>query len=340
MRVTTTGFTETFKRQTNDSLYRQYQLQDKIASGLAFTKASDNPTSFALLKFQQTQQAETIGFEGATTEAKLQATRNYEAMADLQRTMSRANELVQRANGVTGSEGTRALGQEMQTLITQIQAIANRSYDGYFAFGGTQNLAPITDPGTGPLGYTYNPAVTTNNLKTIQIAANSTAVDVQIFAGIAVGANANLANSIAANPATGYNITSDFVGFLVKAGAAGQAAGTDTSGGVDIIAFLQNASTSLLAGTAINENQRNDLLRAGNYVAEYVGKTSATLAQFDLNKQSLNSVKQTGLERIANLSEADLPGLSTDLARTQQAYQGALASGSKLLQISLLDFLR
>lgn len=338
MRVTTTGFTETFKRQTNDSLYRQYQLQDKIASGLAFTKSSDNPTSFALLKFQQTQQSETIGFEGATTEAKLQATRNYEAMADLQRTLSRANELMQRSNGAVGSEGLKAIGAEMETLLSTVQSVANRNYDGYYSFGSTNNSQPV--PTSTFASVTYG---TGNGLvKQIQVAPNSNAVDVAILAGEPAAALVG---------AAGPPFTTSFIdtapiaatqeGFLVKSGATGSAAGSTTVGnGVDILGFIHSAATTLKNGLAVTQDQRVNMLRAGEYIAEYVGKTSATLAQFDLNKQALNSVKQTGLERIANLSEADLPGLSTDLARTQQAYQGALASGSKLLQISLLDYLR
>ncbi len=368
IRVTNSMFTDQFRNEINSSLTLQANIQNQISSGLAFTQPSDSPLSFSLLKQQETSQTETNGYLTATSEASNEATTNSNAMSSLQNVMTQAGSLAtQGVNTTLGSEGLIALGTEMATLVDQVQSIANQNENGYYSFGGTQNQPPVN--ASTPPGYNTG-VVTNNNLKSIQIAANSNPVNVQIFSGSVDYTNAAyaafgptqsaapeggappstvLAQTFATTavlPATATN-GSSMAGFLVKAGitdpnaitAAGGNPADPNAGGVDILGFLRNAAYTLSQGQALSTAQLQNITRASNYISEYVGQTTATLAQFGLNQQSLNTLKTSNEVQISTLSSANLAALSTDLSSAQVSYQGALDSGAKILQMSLLDYL-
>jgi flagellar hook-associated protein 3 FlgL len=306
MRVTSSFFPATLKSQLGTLQAEQQRLQTQLATGLRVTQASDDPTAFAA--------AQRLGERQALSEAQLESTRsardlgnyNHAALADLQRLLSRANELVTRSGGISGPEERRILGFEMEAITDQVVSTINRQRDGTYLFGGTANVAPVVVTSAGPPPvYAYNPA--SNGAVTRSQISDASTVD------------------------TGF-----------AAGRAGAFDGILVGGGVDALAALQSARNLLLSGAEVPAGSPTavQLRGAGDRISEFVGRSAARLSVLDLNEQNLRSRIQNGAVRLAEHTQANLTDVVTDLQRVQLNYQAALQSGASILNMSLMNYLR
>jgi flagellar hook-associated protein 3 FlgL len=101
---------------------------------------------------------------------------------------------------------------------------------------------------------------------------------------------------------------------------------------------------------SIADNLRNNpAALAGdlNNLDAAIGKVSTELASVGTRYNELMQLGQTATDRqmtltaqLSDVEDIDLPKTITDLQLQQVAYQAALAATAKVIQPSLLDFLR
>ena len=328
MRVTSNLFPETFKTQTQYLQTRQLDLQRQVATGLRIEKSSDDPVAFQFAQVASQSSAAAKAYLTANAEATSTAEYNYQGMSDLYRLVTRAQELGARATNAYGKSDLSAMGAEMSGILDQIAGIANRQKaDGSYLFGGTNNIAPVLKNGTvtvtSPLGgtltldnYDYNSSANyTNTVTKVDIAKN-----VSVQTGIIAGASNTNGGA------------SSFSGFLSD--------GTGLDAG-DLLATVQSMRDKLYAGTPLTDQPEWDSIRTqSNRISEFVGRTAAQIAAFDTNKAALQEQMRFNTQRIGDATDVSLTDAISELNKVQLHYQGALQSGSRILQTSLLDFLR
>jgi flagellar hook-associated protein 3 FlgL len=229
--------------------------------------------------------------------------------------MGNANELLQQARriAVQGASGTltkkdmELLAQQVDSIIDGMVDVGNTSLGGKYIFAGSAiNTRPFTrDPATGAVIYH----------------GNNKKVERAVFYGSVVQVNINIDPNVNPNSeelflnegSSGPNIFSPLF-HLRDALDSGDYAGVDSAlGEIDIsLNWLMQHRVKAGALTTCLENLKNQM--------------------------SDNEVRVTGV--LSGLQDSDIAKASIGFSQKQLSYQAALSAGARMLQTSLLDYLR
>lgn len=169
--------------------------------------------------------------------------------------------------------------------------------------------------------------------------ANTRYLDRPIFAG-----NAQVPNAY--DPATGawLGSSNDSVERRVAAGMTVRVNVTGTEvfgpGGADIFATLTTIANNLRNNP---QNLTADLGALDNHITRVenqLGTVGAKFHQVEAMRDRADGTEITTRTALSDVENIDLPKTIVDLQLQQVAYQSALAATSRIIQPSLLDFLR
>lgn len=116
----------------------------------------------------------------------------------------------------------------------------------------------------------------------------------------------------------------------------------------DVFGMLINARDVLLNRRELSDADQIDLIRKTQQAVEevVVGVTramtslGARLGALDTLKGSITNIRATADDQAASIENADIAQIAVELARAQTLYEMTLATASRLLSLTLLDFLR
>jgi len=318
MRVTSQTFPTQLKETTNTLVNRENKISQQISTGMNIIDPSDDVAGFGTLSNYRTNELQTQQFTKNTNTATTVAQNSYQGMADLQTLMSRASELITSANGVSDASTYHIIGQEMGTIADQIASIANRQVDGVYLYGSTGNVAPLVANSSAPPSYVFNTSANySSSVSSYEINAN-----LNVNIGLTAGKSG----------------TGSFNGFLYKSGQ------TTT----DTYTLIASLATELKAATGTGDpftaeggyqSAMQQVNASVSLTSESVGIASAKLTQLSTNSTALSSQMTNLKKQASTLGDANTANLATDLTTVQTAYQAALQSGSKILNLSLLDYI-
>lgn len=280
------------------------QLQQEVATGQSFQLPSDNPIAAETTLGLNNSLAQINTFTTAAQNAQGWLT---QASGSLSGMVSLWDQALQTATQATNSSNNQSDLNSMASAVNELQAnlgqILNSQYEGNYIFNGFQSqTAPI--PVTGN---SYPPSVnwsTTTNGQSQTFQVDTTAsVTVNLTGWESVGQTAGQ-NYLA----QAYND----LGFLATAIKQGPAA-VNT-----LMPQLQQDLSNLTGAQAL--------------VGGRMQRVQNTLGQL---QQASSDLTQS----IANVAGANMAQVTTQLAQEQVAYQAALQSGSKILSLSLLNFI-
>jgi flagellar hook-associated protein 3 FlgL len=313
MRITSNAYDSSLVNQLSQLSAQQYTIQNQVSTGLSVQAPSDNPAAMENTLDYQAQNAAQTQYSSNISTLQSRANSVYSVLQSLQTITSRAGEIATSAGNATSSQSTlNNYADEVNQLINQVVNAANTKdpSTGQYLFGGTaSSTAPFTtttDANGDVTAVTYN--------------GNSSVNQAQIGAGMTATADV-----------PGANTGSSGVHGLI----------TDSQSGADLINHLVSLRNNLTAGNtaAITATDNTDLQKDENNVAYQVANNGVvqsqltTAATFATNSaQSLNSM-------ISNSSSANLVQVMMQLNQTQNAYQAALQSGVKIMQLSILNYI-
>jgi flagellar hook-associated protein 3 FlgL len=306
MRISDSNFTDNLLTQIQQLQQQQNTLQGESSSGLSVTLPEDNPPVMAQVLNLQTDSAANAAYQSNITQLQNTATTSATAMNSLQTLVSQVNDIATEASSGTNSSTQLATyAAQVEALIQQAVQLGNtQDADGNYIFSGTaSNTKPFV--------------VTTAN-------GNITAVAYKGGTEVAesdIGPNTTVSAQVLGSGADGLF--------------------TNSSTGADLFnhmialqADLASGNTSAVASTdapALNTDEDNIINQIS---ANGVIQSALTAAGNIATAQSTNLTTQ-----ISGATSADLATTLTELTQTQTAYEAALESGMKVLQISLVDFL-
>jgi flagellar hook-associated protein 3 FlgL len=303
MRITSNTYTTLILNSSQTSQEQLATLQQQISTGESVQDASDNPLVYEQAAQTQTSLEQLNTYNTAATEASSLATQNNSAMTSLHQIVAQASELATSVTTNMSSAQLQAIGTQMSTLVTQLTSIANQqSVNGTYLFGGTSNQPPITATGT------YN-ASTNGEEATIEVQPGN-----PVQTGIVAGRSGSPPVS----------------GFLY-----------DPTTGVDVLGALNQAVTDLNAGnaTAVQSTDLPALNNALDLVSQYVGSTAASMSAVQTASQSLSQQITAQSDQFNTLTQTNLPDAELQLQQIQNQYQASLAAGSRILSMSLLNYI-
>ena len=311
MRVTSNSFTETLINQLSRLGQRQQQLQNQVASGLRVQFPEDDPSAMRRVLDMRAEASAVTQYQANIARLKEQSIAAYDAMQSLKTISDRAGEIATQADGTKSPQELQTYATEVTQLIQQAVQAMNAKHQGDSIFGGTltdqQPFVLTTDSNGLPTTVTYQG---NTSVPSYEISEGAT------VSVLPVGAN--------------------------DSGGGPQGVITDSRTGADFFNHLISLQNHLLSGdTAAIQSTDLSALRADEQnIISQMATTAAVQSRMDATN-TIASGRAASLEKlISSQADADMTAVIVQLNQTQTAYQAALASGAKLMNLSLLDYLK
>lgn len=316
MRVTNRMISENVYRNAGMHLEKMERLQNQLASGRAITKPSDDPTavnqSMLLRNTLSDQEQYVRNIEQVNTWLET----SDQTIGTAQSVLHRALELaVQGSNGTNSPEAHAALAKEVRQLKDEMRGIANTQLAGRFIFAGSQTLqepypeyASSAPPPAARVPTWPSPA-------SIPVATRLDSTD-PLMAGIGPGVSIQ------------YNASgSDVFGSTTDPNSAFEV--------LDRLAYaLEGGDVDTASSLITGIQERIDDMSLKR--AELGGKRNRT--ELLNNRYSETEVSLKSL--LSTYEDVDMPKVISQLTLSQSVYQASLAASAKIMQPTLMDFLR
>lgn len=321
MRVTTAGQTQAIITRLLDSQRRLADAQQRAISGLRLEKLSDDPTAGSAV-----MQA------GGGLRGIAQYTRNVDqvtatldaedsALEQLTQLLTRAKELGVASNSASADAIARAAaGAEVRQLLAQAVSVGNTKVGDDYLFGGLNNDGR---PPFDPQGAAFVPT----DPPPAGAPAGTPATPRYPLGMRTVEAGAGGQRALGAHDGTSV--------FLGRTGAG------DPDPTTGVLPALRQLETALAGG------QQSDIATALTALdaaftglQANVGEIGARQNQADALKTGLVALDATLTQQKSALSEVDAERAITEMLARQTAYQAAMLASSKVMGMSLADYLR
>ena len=287
------------------NLDRLTRLQTQLASARRINAPSDDPQGAARAVEIRSDRASTAQFQRNINEAgsNLEATETaLQSALDL---LTRVREVtVRAADDSQGPLERQGAAELVDQYLEDLLGVGNTLHDNRFLFGGQESL-------TAPYAATRNAQG-----QITAVTANPRGIDGQILTEIDTGVQValNLSGEDAFGTAADPDYAFDILITLRDDLQAGNVAGIRAA-----LADLDSAINRALVSTTVVGSRLSRLSLASSHL------DGDDLAQADL---------------LSRIEDADMAEAMMQFQKEETIYQVALAAGARLLQPSLVDFLR
>ena len=303
-RVTQRSVTTTVMKGLQANQTRMQQIQEQLSSGRQVNRPSDSPVkTVEAMQFRGTLSRTEQYVRNADDGIALLSAADTALNQGLDITRRVRDLTLQGMNASTNAQGREAIAIEIETLRDGLLAVANTKYLDRPVFGGnTGGRAAYSTRAAGDIGGTYEG----DDGIALRTVAAGTQVEVSVTGPQAFGDG-----------------TDDQL-FDVLNGLAAQLRGVPgDAGGV----------TDLSDGLS-------KLDRAVDRLIGVVGKVGARLNRVEAMKATAEDSLVTLTNSLSEVESIDLPKTIMDLQMQEVAYKAALGATARVVQPSLLDFLR
>jgi flagellar hook-associated protein 3 FlgL len=313
MRVSTDSFVNSMISQTNALSAQLDNLENEVTTGLSVQAPSDNPDAMVTTLNDLASQSAEQQYSSNITTLQSQANSVYGVLQSLQSIVSQAQSIVTEAGSGTATQTTlNDYAGQITALIQQAAQLVN-SQDpetGQYLFGGT-------DSGQQPFTVTTN---SSGDVTGVAYNGNSTVDSSEIGPGITVSVGVPGVNN---------------------SGSGTQGLITDSRTGADLFNHLISLQNDLLAGdtSAISGTDATNLQDDENNMTYQVASNGNVQTRLS-TASSFASNQITSLNQgVSNASSTDVVQAMTQLNQVQESYEAALEVTSRVMEVSLVDFL-
>jgi flagellar hook-associated protein 3 FlgL len=337
MRISDNQNYETVRNNVFRSKERMDNLQNEQATMKKLNTPSDDPVGAAKVLEVRTEK---VNNEQYMTNAKMAEsflTNTEQAMTELTDIINRAKEIAlsQSSGASSNAESRLGVAEEISSLYNQAVATGNRRIGDRYIFGGYKTQRPPIDPDGKYHGDEGQMMI--EIAKDVFLSMNVTGADAfnshpktSTDGQGAFGSNPGYGPTTAGrNPASNG----------LEKGPEGKDVPTPEN--VNVFDELQNLRISLLTGDI--GATRDTLDRFDQIHAKIVAtrsKIGSRLQGLQSTSQSIERHNLTNSQLTSQIEDADVAQVVSDLAKEEQVFKSSLASSQKLIQPTLLDFLR
>ncbi len=306
MRITNNTLTGNYLRNLNRNLKQMQKYQNQLSSGKEVSKPSDNPILVSRIMGLDSNIRMNDQY-GKNIDDSLGWTDTADgALSTVSSTLLRARELlVYGANGTLSDTDRHALRDEAQMLKEQLVQVLNTNYDGRFIFGGQDTTTTPFSMANGTMK--YNNDLDSDNLYR------------EIAQGVTV--------EIPSNGSQIVTVTNDEV------------SNKELSGLLDkIVNALDGGTkedTDALSGELLDDMD----IHIDN-VIRFRSKMGAIYNRLEAAQERNDSESLSMTELLSKSEDIDLAEKMMEFSMMSTVYQASLSTGAKILQPSLLDYIR
>jgi flagellar hook-associated protein 3 FlgL len=310
MRVAFNNIPNELINQLGGLMSQQSALETQLSSGQRIKMPEDDPNGMSLVLTAQSQAQATDQYTTNVTRQQESVTASYSAINSLKTLSDRASEIATLASGVTSPSDLAAYAKEIDEMIPQAVHLANGKDQNNYLFGGTSGAPPFvtqTDGQGNVTGVTYQG---NTNVNQYEIADGST------FSSPVVGANTT--------------------------GTGPRGLITDATSGADFFTHLIALRNDLNSDNtaSIASNDAPALQDDSDNFIYHVGLNGALQARLESAASSLKDQTLALNTQVSDVASTDIATTTVKLSQAQNAYQAALQSSGKLLNMSLMDYLQ
>lgn len=311
MRIATISVTESILTQIQTLSSRQSQLQNQIATGQKIFQPEDDPSAVGRILTLDTESREIQQFQANAVRALELSQATYAGLQEIKKISDRAGEIATLGAGTASPDSYKAYAKEVNQLIEQTLQLSNSRLRNDYLFAGTAvDAAPFTAVRNAAgevteVTYVGNAAQTNVQLSELS----------SLSPGSTGATNMGLANTAAglADPAQDRG----FINHLIALRDA-----------------LESGSNATVVASQLDLSTSEDLL------VNALSQQGAIQLRIEIN-QSQQATRSQNLEKlISGEADADIATSVVKLSQTSTAYEAALASATKIMQMSLLDYLQ
>lgn len=312
MRVSTQMYPQAMLGQLGKLTQMQHKLQNQVSTGLRVQDAADDPSSARKIIVWQGDLADIEQFRKNIESQQRVAADNHSVYGDIYKHVSRAREIaISGASDDKPADTLATMAQEVDGLIEAALSAGNRQAGSKYLLSGTKS-------DTQPFKATRD--------------ANG-----QII-GVEYQGNSHI-SSVDASP--NNSVSAQWVG--ANTGGAGQPGLLqDVGSGVDIFRDLIALRDHLTAADteAITQLNTGNLEELEDHILFFGAANGAMEERMNVSLSSLKDQEFALTGMISREGDADMADTIVRLNEVQYAYQAALQSGAKIMNSSLMDYLR
>ncbi|WP_352418283.1 flagellar hook-associated protein FlgL [Proteiniborus sp.] len=315
MRITNSMLVRNMMTNLNKNMRRMSKLQEQYQSGKLFQLPSDNPVGVSKSLKLYTDKSKIEQYKTNLRDAIAWMNTTEDALAQIGEVMKRTNELtVKASNSTQADEDLQAISEEIKELKNQIVQAANTTHAGRHVFSGYKTDKPLLDE-NGKYKFelssteisTYNVGVSEN------IEVNT--VGIKVF---------GMDNTV--DDTENYNATSINSGdtaYVIKVFD-------------DLIGALENDPPQLDKVRGSIEKVEGILKNTLQVRAEIGAKTN----RLDMTEKRLESDAINFTRLLSENEDADLSEIIMNFKMAESVYLASMSAGARIIQPSLIDFLR
>jgi flagellar hook-associated protein 3 FlgL len=306
-RITSSMMTRSLLSDINDVAARQDATRRQMSSGKQITKPSDDPYATARAMSLRTDLSGIKQHERNVQEAQSWMTVTDTTLSSITDLAQHARELVvQGATDTLPQTSRNAIADQIDQIVAGMKQEANSTYDGRYVLAGSRTN---TKPYDATVQTTS--AGTTPNDTYVGDAASQLR---EIGPGVTLAVNARGDEILGGSP-----------------GASG-----------NMLGVLRDIATHLRAGDT--QSLGNDDIKALDGQIDNVlavqARVGAGMNRLETASSRLAQIEESATSMLSNTEDADMAKVLTDYSTQQAVYQSALQAGARIVQTSLLDFLR
>lgn len=306
MRITNNMLINNMVGYIGNNLTRMNHYQSQLATGKRIQVPSDDPVVAARALKLRTDVAEIDQYKRNVKDAQSWLDMTEDALGKIGDVLQRTRELtVQGASGTNTMDDTQKINAEIKQLRTQMIQLGNSSYAGRYIFSGYKTDKKLLDETTG------------------EFVIDVTTASENIKYEIGIGDDINI------------NITG---GDLFNGGPD-----ADSSTGMPckLIDDFDRLITALDVGdhTAVG-NMLSELDIDMNNVLRIRADIGARSNRLELSSNRLDSDTTNFTRLLSENEDVDMAETIINLQNEENVYRASLAGGAKIIQPSLVDFLR
>lgn len=324
MRVTNGMLVNNLMRNLNRNLSRMEKSQQSLASGKKFVRPSDDPIGVSRSLRLNTEVAVMDQYKRNAGDVQSWLNTTELAIDNINDILQRAKELtVQAVNETNSLTERKAIAEEIHELRNQLIQIGNSTYAGSYIFSGFKTDKPLLDKNGN-----YDIGGGTSKLSLGEV------IEINIGIGDRIGANTvgQRIFGLSADPA---DLDKTPINSL---GALGEVNSGDSS---QLIAVFDKLIEDLKADST--EDIRKALSRLDIH-ADNVNTIRAEIGvktnRVELTTNRIEDDTLNLKELLSKNEDADMAEVIMNLLMQENVYNASLSGGARIIQPSLVDFLR
>ncbi len=329
MRITNNMIIANMVKHISNNVTRENKYQTQLSTGQKISVPSDDPVVAARALKLRTDVAKVEQYQKNISDAQSWLDATDETLSKINDVLQTVKEkTVQAANGTNTPEETQAIAKEIRQLKAQAVHLANSTYSGRYIFSGFKTDQKLmNDDETSPDFGKFS-------INVDQVAVPpATATRENILYEVGIGDNINI--NITGGDLFNSRNTSGAIGGNANAGVATLG---DTS---SMVQMFDNIIAGMQTGDSVEIGRQLDSIDAEiQNVLRARADIGARQNRMDLTEDRMSRDVVNFTAAMSENEDVDIAETIMNLKNEENVYQASLAGGARVIQQTLVDFLR